>query len=167
MKVREIMTSPVDSVRSTESITRAAEVMAQKDIGVLPVVDSGKLAGIVTDRDIAVRAVAAGLDNTSPVGDIMTSKVAFCSKDDEIGGVLKTMSNEQVRRMPVCDGNAVVGMISLADAARRDPDRTEVAGTLSEICEPSGLHCQSLERSLATPRSAVSLGESPGPKVHA
>ena len=163
MKVRDIMTSSVDSIGSTESIARAAQVMAQKDVGVLPVVDSGKLAGIVTDRDIAVRAVSAGIDNTSPVGDIMTRKVAFCSKDDEIDSVLKTMSNEQIRRMPVCgDGNRVVGMFSLADAARRDPDRTEVAGALSEICEPSGLHCQTLERSLATSRPAVALAESPG-----
>ena len=166
MKVRDIMTSSVDSIGSTESIARAALLMAQKDVGALPVVDSGKLAGIVTDRDIAVRGVAAGVADSSPVGEIMTRKVAFCSKDDEIDGVLKAMSNEQVRRMPVCgDGNSVVGMVSLADAARRDPDRTEVAGALSEICEPSGLHCQSLERSWATPRSAV--GELPDPKVHA
>lgn len=156
MKVRDIMTSTVDSISSADSVARAAQLMAQKDVGVLPVVDSGALAGIVTDRDIAIRAVAAGIDNSSPVRAIMTRDVAFCSKDDEIEGVLDTMSNEQVRRMPVCsDGNRVVGLVSLADAARRDPDSTEVAGTLSEICEPSGAHCQSLEGLWAKPHSAV------------
>lgn len=156
MKVRDIMTSSVDSISSADSIARAAQLMGQKDVGVLPVVDSGGLAGIVTDRDIAIRAVAAGIDNASPVSAIMTAKVAVCSKDDGIEGVLDTMSNEQIRRMPVCsDGNRVVGMVSLADVARRDPDRTEVAGTLSEICGPSGAHCQSLEGLWAKPRTAV------------
>lgn len=146
MKVHDIMSSSVESIGSADSIAEAAKLMAKEDVGVLPVVDGGRLTGILTDRDISVRAVAGGIGDASPVREIMTKKVACCSKDDDIDGVLRTMSREPVRRMPECDdGSKVVGMISLADAARRDADRIEVAEALSEICEPSGQHCQTLE----------------------
>lgn len=143
MKVQDIMTSSVSSVQPTDSIGNAAQAMADYDVGALPVLDGQKLVGIVTDRDIAVRAVAAGIDAERPVRLVMTEEVTTCSGDTDVEDALELMSNEQVRRLPVCnEENEVVGIVALADAAHRDPDKREVAEALAEISEPSGLHCQ-------------------------
>jgi CBS domain-containing protein len=117
--------------------------MSEFDVGALPVVDGRTLVGILTDRDITVRAVAGSLDLNSSVGEIMTSRVATCLPQDSVEYALEIMSDEQVRRIPVCTGEGeLVGMVTLADAAERDPDKREVGMTLEEICEPSGRHCQ-------------------------
>jgi CBS domain-containing protein len=138
MKVSRVMSGPVHSVTPQESIFSAARLMAADDIGVLPVTDDGRLVGMVTDRDIVVRAVASGIDLDDEVGSIMSPDVQTCRTDDDIDGVLETMSTQQVRRLPVCDaGGAVVGIVSMGDLARFDWDKGEVAETLSEICEPT------------------------------
>jgi len=141
MKASDIMSSNVRSIESTESIADAAHLMGELDIGVLPVVDSGKLVGILTDRDIAVRGFGAGLHSGSPVLRIMTAEVKTCSVDDDLDRVLERMSDEQVRRMPICSGSGeIVGIISVGDLAERDPDKDEVTETLKDICRPQGLH---------------------------
>lgn len=146
MKVAEIMSRAVCSVAPTESIADTARLMAELDIGALPVEDDGRLVGIVTDRDIAVRGVAAGLHDGAPVLRIMSKKVITCREDDELSDVLAVMARQQVRRIPVCnEKETLVGMLSLGDAARRDSDRREVADAIGEISLPRGLHCQSLE----------------------
>jgi CBS domain-containing protein len=143
MKVRDIMTATVDSIDSADSIAYAAQRMAEDDMGALPVLSDGKLAGIVTDRDIAVRGVAAGISAKAPIRRVMTENVATCSPDDDIETALALMSREQIRRMPVCNrDDEVVGIVTLADLADHDPDKKEVTETLVDICEPSGLHCQ-------------------------
>jgi CBS domain-containing protein len=143
MKISDIMTVSVDSIESAGTIADAARRMAKDDIGVLPVLSSGELVGIVTDRDITVRCVAAGLDPNTPIHRIMSERVATCSPDDDIETALLLMGREQIRRMPVCDeGNRVVGIVALADLADHDPDKKEVTETLADICEPSGMHCQ-------------------------
>lgn len=145
MKVSEIMTRPVRSIEPTESIADAARLMGELDVGVLPVEDDGNLVGIVTDRDIAVRGVAAALHGGAPVLRIMTEKVVTCREDDDVEVALAVMARQQVRRMPVCtEKGTLIGMLSLGDAARRDPDRGEVAETLSDICLPRGQHSQTL-----------------------
>ena len=144
MKVQDIMSSSVYSVQVGDSIAQAARSMAENDVGFLPVLEISKLVGVVTDRDVAVRAVAAEIDPHSSVRRIMSTDVTSCSASDAIEDVLEIMSNEQVRRLPVCNpSKEVIGIVALADAAQRDPDKREVAETLSEICEPSGLHSQS------------------------
>lgn len=146
MKAAEIMSSNVRSIESTESIADAAHLMAELDVGVLPVIDSGKLVGILTDRDIAIRGFGAGLHSGSPVLRIMTSDVKTCSADDELDRVLERMGEEQVRRMPICsESGEIVGMISVGDLAERDPDKDEVSETLKDICRPQGVHSQTLE----------------------
>jgi len=146
MKVRDIMTATVDSIRSADSISYAAQRMAEDDMGALPVLSEGRLAGIVTDRDIAVRGVAAGISTQAPVSRVMSENVATCTPDDSIETALALMSREQIRRMPVCDlDDEVIGIVTLADLAKRDPDKREVTETLVDICEPSGLHCQAPE----------------------
>lgn len=143
MKVREIMVPTVDSIDARDTIAYAAARMAEDDIGAFPVLSAGELVGIVTDRDIAVRAVAASIPVDAPVQRIMSVAVATCSPEDEVESVLALMSREQIRRMPVCDSKKqVIGMISLSDAARMDSLKKAVAETLADICEPSGLHCQ-------------------------
>lgn len=143
MKVQDIMTSSVQSTKAADSIAQAARVMAEKDVGALPVVEGREVIGIITDRDIAVRAVAGAIGSDAPVRRIMTEDVVTCSPEDEVEEALELMSNEQIRRLPVCDDGELVGIMTLADAAERDPDKEEVGETLAEICEPSGLHSQS------------------------
>ena len=143
MKIREIMSKSVDSIDSTNTIADAARRMAEDDVGALPVLSEGKLVGIVTDRDITVRGVAAGISANAPIRRVMSEKIATCSPEDDIETVLALMSREQIRRMPVCNGrDEVVGIVALADAAQHAPDKKEVAEALADICEPSGLHCQ-------------------------
>ncbi len=143
MRVSDLMTASVDSIRVTDTIAHAAQRMAEIDVGALPILSDGKLVGIVTDRDITVRAVAAGIAPDVPVRRIMSDRVATCRPTDDVGSVLALMSREQIRRMPVCDDDReVVGIVALADLAAHAPDKTDVADTLGDICEPGGLHCQ-------------------------
>jgi CBS domain-containing protein len=143
MRVKDIMTASVDSIESADTIAYAARRMAEDDVGALPILSDGKLVGIVTDRDITVRGVAAGISSQAPIRTVMSEDVATCSPDDDIGTVLALMSREQIRRMPVCDDRRqVVGIVALADLAAHDPDKKEVTAALADICEPSGAHCQ-------------------------
>jgi CBS domain-containing protein len=144
MKVRDIMTASVDSIEAADTIAYAARRMAEDDVGCLPVLDGGQLVGIVTDRDIAVRAVAASIGADTPVRRIMSERVATCSPGDDIATALALMSREQVRRMPVCNERGeVIGIVAIADLAEKDPEKAEVAGALADICQPSGIHSQS------------------------
>ena len=137
MKVRDIMTASVDSIEAADTIAYAARRMAEDDIGALPILSSGDLVGIVTDRDITVRGVAAGIKPDSPVHRIMTDMVATCSPDDDIETARLLMGREQIRRMPVCDERSrLVGIVALADLADHNPDKREVTETLADICEP-------------------------------
>lgn len=143
MKVREIMSPTVDSIDVRTSIFTAAQRMADDDIGAFPVLADGKLVGIVTDRDIAVRAVANNISAGASVRQVMTTRVETCAPEDDVATVLALMSREQIRRMPVCDADdEVIGIVSLADAAQHAPDKTDVSATLADICEPRGQHCQ-------------------------
>ena len=143
MKVGDIMTASVDSIEASDTIAYAARRMAEDDVGALPILSSGELVGIVTDRDIAVRGVAAGIKPDMPVHRIMSDQVATCGPDDDIEIPLLLMAREQIRRMPVCDERGrVVGIVALADLADHDPHQKEVTETLIDICEPSGMHCQ-------------------------
>ncbi len=139
MKARDIMTANPRCVTTSDSITRAAEIMRDTDVGIVPVVeDSGsmKLAGVVTDRDIAVRIVAEGRDNTVNVRDIMSSGLATVKPDDDLDRVTELMKSEQVRRIPVVEGDRLVGIIAQADVAREGRDR-KTGDVVERISEPS------------------------------
>ena len=145
MKISEVMCDRVRSARPTEAIAEAAQAMAEEDVGTLPVVDDGRLVGIVTDRDLALRGLADGLHGGAPVLRVMTPEVVICRPDDEIEDVLEIMAEQQIRRVPVCGtGGELLGMFSIADAARRDPDKDKVGEALAEISQPHGRHCQSI-----------------------
>ena len=145
MKVGNMMSRSPRSVSPTESIAGVAALMADADVGALPVVDDGSIVGIVTDRDLAIRGLAAGLHGGAPVFRAMTRNVATCGPDDELADVLAGMAEQQVRRMPVCSADGeLVGMVALGDAARSEEYAGEAAEALGAICRPHGRHCQSL-----------------------
>jgi len=145
MKIGNMMSRTPRSVSPTESLASVAALMADADIGALPVVDDGSVVGIVTDRDLAIRGLAAGLHGGAPVFRAMTRDVATCGPDDELSDVLVKMAEQQVRRMPVCSADgALVGMFSLGDAARSEEYAGEATETLGAICRHHGRHCQSL-----------------------
>jgi CBS-domain-containing membrane protein len=126
--------------------------MADHDIGMLPILDGARLVGVVTDRDIAVRGVAAGISSHAPVRRIMSKHVSVCSPDDDIEAALDTMGQEQIRRMPVCNQfHEVIGVIALADIAPHAEDEEEVGEILCKISEPTGVHSQA-------PTSASAMG---------
>lgn len=146
MHVKEIMSSTVHSVQATDSIARAAQTMGDNDVGFLPVLDGRKIVGVVTDRDIALRAVGAGVRVEDPVKLIMTKNASTCSQDCDVEDALQIMAREQVRRLPVCGSDSdLIGVIALADAAERDIDNREIAETLKKICEPTEIHNKSRE----------------------
>src|SRR5688500_10164338 len=117
MKVSELMTRDVETVSPDVTLQEAARLMARIDAGVLPVVQGRQLIGILTDRDIAIRAVGAGKDPASTrVSEIMSPNVKFTYEEDEVDDVAETMAELQVRRLPVVDRNkGVIGIVSLAD----------------------------------------------------
>jgi CBS domain-containing protein len=138
MKARDIMTANPRVVTASDSISRAAEIMRDTDVGIVPVVeDSGsmRLAGVVTDRDIAVRIVAEGRDGSVNVREIMSSGLATVRPDDDLNRVTELMKREQVRRVPVVEGDRLVGIIAQADVAREGSDR-KTGDVVEKISEP-------------------------------
>ncbi|NLV49936.1 MAG: CBS domain-containing protein [Clostridiales bacterium] len=140
MLVSEIMHTGAVTVLPTDSADKAARLLARHNIGVLPVVsEDGKLRGMVTDRDIVVRCVAAENDPAeTPLKEIMSRIVVTVSASDDIREAARKMTAEQVRRLPVTENGKLVGMLSLGDLARSGNCSMEAAKALSEIS--SNLH---------------------------
>jgi CBS domain-containing protein len=148
MEVREVMSKPPRFIDALEPISKAALVMGATGVGSLLVLRDGELVGIVTDRDLTVRAIGRGLPVSDPVENVMTADVETCRSDTELADALQVMGDQKIRRLPVCSATGdVVGIVSISDLIRNDPDQPEVAETLSRICEPLELHFE--EASLA------------------
>jgi len=138
--IREIMSPDVRMVRPEQTIREAAQLMAEMDVGALPVANDERLLGMVTDRDIVVRALARGLTADTPVSDVMSPDVKYCFDDDDLAKIVENMSEIQVRRLPVVDRNKrLVGIIALADIATKTNSQ-EAAVALSGISEAGGMH---------------------------
>src|SRR3954453_20388377 len=101
MRVSEVMTRHVELISPDQSIQKAAQCMSDMDVGALPVADKDRLVGMVSDRDIAVRAVALGKGVNTPVREVMTTAVRYCFEDEKVSEVADNMAHEQVRRLPV------------------------------------------------------------------
>lgn len=143
MKVSETMTSDVRIVDPAQTIMEAAQMMAESDCGALPVGEDDRLIGMITDRDIAIRAVAAGKGPDSLVGDVMSNDVCYCFEDQDLGEITANMAEIKVRRLPVVDrGKRLVGIVSLGDIARADGQDKATASALSQISEEGGSHSQ-------------------------
>ncbi len=134
--IAEVMTTDVEVVRPEETLRDAARAMADLDVGSLPVCDGRKLIGMITDRDITIRAVAEGKGADTPVQEIMTDDVVWCSDSDSVDAVLQQMSDAQIRRIPVIDADRqLVGIVALGDIALEEED--DVDETLRDISMPT------------------------------
>ena len=144
MKIAECMSADVQVVQPDQPIREAAQFMLRADAGSMPVCDGDRLVGMITDRDIAVRAVAEGRGPDTPVRDAMTDHIDYCFDDDDVEEVAVKMSDAQVRRFPVVsrDDNRLVGIVSLGDLSQADHDDAARAA-LEGITEPGGEHSQS------------------------
>ncbi|MFV3074884.1 CBS domain-containing protein [Niveispirillum fermenti] len=141
MKVSEAMTRDVRIANPTETIEEAAKMMADLDVGSLPVGDNDQLVGMITDRDIAVRAVASGRGPRTKVRDVMSQNVKYCFDDDEVDEVSRNMGYIQVRRLPVINHDKrLVGILSLGDVAVNAAN--SAAQALGGISRPAGAHSQ-------------------------
>jgi len=137
-RCREIMTRNVRTVNRETSLRDVAALMRDGDMGAMPVVEDGKLVGIVTDRDIVVRAIADGKDSSVPIGDVMTAEVFSARENDFVFEAIRLMGDRQVRRVPIVnDAGELVGIIAMADVALETEDEREIAETLEEISSGS------------------------------
>lgn len=138
-RCREIMTGKVTTAAREMSLQEVAALMRDGDMGSMPVTENGKLIGIVTDRDIVVRAVAEGKDSETKVSDVMTTEVFSVKADDFAFEAIRLMGDKQVRRIPVInEAGELEGIIAMADVALETEDEREIAETLEEISSGAG-----------------------------
>lgn len=133
-RCREIMTSNVTTANREMTLQEVAVLLRDGDMGSLPVVESGKLVGIVTDRDIVVRAIAEGKDATGKIGEVMTTEIFFVRPNDFVFEAIRLMGDKKIRRVPVVEETGeLAGIISMADIALETEDEREIAEALEEI----------------------------------
>ena len=134
LRASEIMTKSVRTATREMSLREVAAMMRDGDMGAVPVVDDGKLIGIVTDRDIVVRAVANGKTADTPISEVMTTELFTVAPDDFVFEAIRLMGDKQVRRIPVVsEDGSLAGIIAIADVALEMEDEKEIAETLEEI----------------------------------
>lgn len=139
MKISEIMTSDVQIAAPDDTIQEAARKMEEADIGFLPVGENDKLVGMLTDRDIALRAVAQGKDpKKTKVRDVMTKRVLYCTADEDVEDAASNMAELRIRRLPIVDQDKrLVGVVSIGDIAFRE--NPQMAGeALESVVNPNG-----------------------------
>jgi len=142
MKVSKCMTRDVQLVSPTQTIRDAARMMAELDAGVLPVGQDDRLVGMVTDRDIAVRAVAEGKSPDTPIRDVMSREVLYCFDDQELKDVARNMGEMKVRRLPVVNRDKrLVGIVSLGDLSQKE-EPSLTASAVTNISKQGGRHSQ-------------------------
>jgi CBS domain-containing protein len=133
--VREIMTPNPTTVRPESPVTDAVRLMGSEDVGSLPVVDDDRLVGVVTDRDIALRIVGEGKDpGSATVADVQSGNPVTVAPDQDVQEALNEMARHQVRRLPVVEGDRLVGVVAQADVAREVGD-SETGRVVEEISE--------------------------------
>jgi CBS domain-containing protein len=136
MKISDIMSSDVEVARPDDSIQTVAQRMADLDVGSLPVCDGQRILGMVTDRDITIRATARGLASDTSVTQVMTADVEYAFEDDDLQEVADKMAKAQIRRLPIVDRDKnLVGILAIADIAREDKDK-RVGETVEKISQP-------------------------------
>jgi len=137
-RCREIMTRSVKTASREMTLREVAALMRDGDMGAMPVVEDGKLVGIVTDRDIVVRAIADGKDASTAIGDVMTTEIFSARENDFVFEAIRLMGDRQVRRVPIInEAGELVGIIAMADVALETEDEREIAETLEEISSGS------------------------------
>jgi len=142
MKVSEVMTRDVQTIRPDQSVQDAASFMLSADAGSIPVTEGERLIGMITDRDIAVRGIAKGYGPETPVRELMTDDLIVARIDEDVEDVATKMSEAQVRRLPVIDEQErLCGIVSLGDLSRETDDQT-ASQALEGVSQPGGQHQQ-------------------------
>jgi CBS domain-containing protein len=137
MKIQDIMSKSIASINANDSVEQAAFLMKEHNVGSVPVCDGEKVVGIITDRDIALRSVAEGENfKNQQVRTIMTSNPVTGSPDMEVNAAAKLMSDKQVRRLPIVENDALVGIVSLGDIAIEPNLENNAQDALKNISEP-------------------------------
>ena len=138
MKVKDIMTRQPASVPPGATLGEVATLMKQEDCGSIPVVDDGRLVGIVTDRDIVVRAIAAGKDpRSAKTSDVMSADPVWIGPDEDVRRAQEIMADRQIRRLPVVEDGKLSGLVVLGQIARREHDEERTGEALKEISQPA------------------------------
>jgi CBS domain-containing protein len=139
MELRDIMTRDVEVVDGNASLKEAATKMKKLDVGLIPVCDGDRLKGLLTDRDITIRATANGRDpSKTKVNEVMSTDIAYCLEDQAVDEAVILMEARQIRRLPILNQDKqLVGIVSLADIAVHVGDRDLTGETLEEISEPA------------------------------
>lgn len=139
LKCSEIMTTSVQTATRETSLRDVSVMMREGDMGAVPVVDDGKLVGIVTDRDIVVRGVADGKTADSTLSEVMTTDLVTVTPDSFVFEAIRIMGDKQIRRIPVADADGkLAGIISMADVALQTEDEREIAEAIEEISSGPG-----------------------------
>ena len=141
MQIRDVMCRDAKLTHPDDTLQQAAQLMKECDCGILPVADGDHLVGMITDRDMAIRAIAQGKGADCAVRDCMTQEVKYCFEDENAQHICQNMADIQVRRLPVMSRDKrLVGIVSLGDLARKEPN---TAKALKGIARPSEQHNQS------------------------
>jgi len=147
MKISDAMTRDVCMVRPDQTLRDAALMMADLDIGAVPVQENDRLVGMITDRDIAVRAVAEGWGTDTQISQVMSKEIKYCYEDQDIEEVTRNMSDQRLRRLPVLNrAKRLVGILSLGDLAREGSTQDDAGEALCGISRPGGQHSQTAQR---------------------
>jgi CBS domain-containing protein len=142
MRVSEAMTREVRVANPSQTIRDVAKIMAEIDAGAVPVGENDRLVGMITDRDIAIRAVAQGKGPDTPVRDVMSKDIKYCYDDEDLEHVAENMGELQVRRLPVVNRDKrLVGIVALGDVARHEDHHT-TGETTADVSKPGGKHRQ-------------------------
>lgn len=137
MKVKDIMSKDIASVNSEDSVQKAAQIMKDHDIGSVPVCCDGKIAGIVTDRDIAVRTIAEGQDSKQQkVREIMSPSPATGDPEMDVHDAARIMSQKRIRRLPIIENDSIVGVVSLCDISTEPVLEDNAGEALKNISQP-------------------------------
>ena len=137
MKLREIMTPSPTTASPTDTLSHVAELMREEDVGAIPIVEQDRLVGVITDRDIAIHAVAAGIDpKQAVVSDHMSTDLVTGRPDMSDREALELMGREQIRRLLIVDDGRLVGIVAMADFALDSNREEDVEEALEEISQP-------------------------------
>jgi len=137
VKVAEVMTRDIQLANPDQTVREAARMMSEEDVGALPVAENDRLVGMITDRDIAIRAVAEGKGPDAKIRQVMTDQVKYCFEDEDLDQVSKNMANIQMRRLPVMNREKrLVGIVSLADLATAKRAGTQAQQALRGVSQP-------------------------------
>jgi CBS domain-containing protein len=137
MDAKDVMTREPSTLGPEATLGEAATLMRQEDCGSIPIVEGARLVGIVTDRDIVVRAVAAGKDpKTTRVSEVMSADPVTIGPDTDVDEAARIMADRQIRRLPVIDDGKLVGILVIGQIARKEPDEELTGETLKEISQP-------------------------------